>query len=84
MALAPAASKLADQVSQEWDDLPPLVLPLELRLTAEEFWQVCAANPKAVLERSADDLFIPMTPPGGDTGRRTARLLGSGRLEPPT
>ncbi len=47
-------------------------------------WQVYAANPKAVLERSADGLFIPMTPPGGDTGRRTARLLGSGRLEPPT
>ena len=55
--------------------LPPLLLPHDLRLTPEQFALVCAANPEAVLELTADGQLIAMTPTGGDTGRRNTRLL---------
>jgi Uma2 family endonuclease len=53
----------------------PLVLPQELQLTLEQFELVCAANPEAVLELAAQGHLISMTPTGGDTGTRNARLL---------
>ncbi len=59
---------------------PPgeLTLPRELseglRFTPEQFALLCAANPEAVLELSAEGHLIAMTPTGGDTGRRNSRL----------
>ena len=40
----------------------PLQLQADLRLTPEQFEQVCAANPEAVLELSADGQLITMPP----------------------
>ena len=55
--------------------LEPLVLPPGLTLTPEQFALVCEANPEAVLELSAAGQVIAMTPTGGETSRRNARLL---------
>jgi Uma2 family endonuclease len=55
--------------------LPPLLLPLDLRLNPEQFALVCAANPEAVLELAADGQLIAMTPTGGDTGVRNSLLI---------
>lgn len=52
-----------------------LVLPPGLTLTPEQFALVCKANPEAVLELSAAGQVIAMTPTGGETSRRNARLL---------
>ena len=57
------------------DGLPPLLLPLDLRLTPEQFELVCLANPEAVLELTADGQLIAMTPTGGDTGARNSLLI---------
>jgi len=54
---------------------PPLQLPADLRLTPEQFEQVCAANPEAVLELSADGQLITITPTGSDSGSRNSRLV---------
>jgi len=56
------------------DGLSPLLLPLDLRLTPEQFELVCQANPEAVLELMADGQMIAMTPTGGDTGARNHSL----------
>jgi Uma2 family endonuclease len=56
-------------------DSAALTLPWDLRLTPEQFAQVCAANPDAVLELAGDGRLIPMTPTGGDTGARNNALL---------
>jgi len=58
-----------------FDALSPLRLPDELRLTPEQFELVCAENPQAVLELSADGQLIQMTPTGGETGARNSRLV---------
>ncbi|MCS5694288.1 Uma2 family endonuclease [Cyanobium sp. FGCU-6] len=68
-AAAPAAPEAVDNA------LAPLLLPHDLRLTPEQFAQVCEANPDAVLELAADGQLIAMTPTGGETGRRNTRLL---------
>jgi hypothetical protein len=52
----------------------PLRLPWDLRLTPEQFEQVCQDNPEAVLELHADGHLIPMTPTGGETSSRNQRL----------
>ncbi|TVS02361.1 MAG: Uma2 family endonuclease [Cyanobium sp. PLM2.Bin73] len=54
--------------------LAPLQLPWHLRLTPEQFEQVCQANPDAVLELAADGQLIAMTPTGGETGQRNLAL----------
>jgi Uma2 family endonuclease len=54
--------------------LAPLQLPWHLRLTPEQFEQVCQANPDAVLELAADGQLIAMTPTGGETGQRNQTL----------
>jgi Uma2 family endonuclease len=54
--------------------LEPLLLPWGIRLTPDQFEQVCQANPDAVLELAADGQLIAMTPTGGDTGRRNLTL----------
>ena len=39
-----------------------------------QFAELCAANPYAVLELTADGQLIEMTPAGGETGRRNNRV----------
>ena len=56
------------------DALAPLLLPEDLRLSPEQFAAVCAANPQAVLELTADGQLIHMTPTGGETGARNQTL----------
>jgi Uma2 family endonuclease len=69
----PAAAPAAPEAAVS--GLPPLLLPHDLRLSPEQFAQVCEANPDAVLELAADGQLITMTPTGGETGRRNTRLL---------
>jgi Uma2 family endonuclease len=57
------------------DALAPLLLPEDLRVSPEQFAAVCAANPQAVLELTADGQLIHMTPTGGETGARNSTLL---------
>jgi Uma2 family endonuclease len=54
--------------------LAPLQLPWQLRLTPEQFEEVCQANPDAVLELAADGELIAITPTGGETGQRNQTL----------
>ena len=56
------------------DALAPLLLPEDLRFSPEQFAAVCAANPEAVLELTADGQLIHMTPTGGETGARNQTL----------
>jgi len=69
----PAAAPPAPEAAVS--GLAPLLLPHDLRLSPEQFAQVCEANPDAVLELAADGQLITMTPTGGETGRRNTRLL---------
>jgi Uma2 family endonuclease len=52
-----------------------LRLPVDVRLTPEQFAQVCAANPEAVLELDADGRLIVMTPTGSEASSRNSRLV---------
>jgi len=70
-ASPPAPSTTPEHLEREPE---PLVLPWDLRLTAEQFERVCQANPDAVLELDADGHLIAMTPTGGETGARNLRL----------
>ena len=77
MTLAPAVPDAAAvPASPPEDSLPPLLLPLDLRLTPEQFALVCQANPEAVLELTADGQLIAMTPTGGETSTRNSLLIG--------
>jgi Uma2 family endonuclease len=53
----------------------PLLLPPDLRLSPDQFARVCAANPEAVLELTADGHLITMTPTGSETGSRNSELI---------
>jgi Uma2 family endonuclease len=53
----------------------PVELTSSLRLTPEQFEQLCQVNPEAVLELAADGHLIAMTPTGGDTGARNGELF---------
>ena len=55
--------------------LAPLLLPLALLLTPEQFEAVCKANPDAVLELDASGHVIHTTPTGSETGARNGTLL---------
>lgn len=70
MALAPPAATPPPDL-----EAPPLRLPLDLRLTPEQFEQVCHANPEAVLELDADGRLIVMTPTGSEASSRNSRLI---------
>jgi Uma2 family endonuclease len=70
MALAPPAATAQPPGFEP----APLLLPWDLRLTPEQFEQVCQANSQAVLELTADGLVVVMTPTGGETGPRCLRL----------
>ena len=62
---------------------------LLIRLSSEQFAQVCQSNPDAVLELAADGRLIALTPTGSETGARNSRLViavaalgrSAGRLE---
>lgn len=69
------AMTLATAPASPSDSLPHLRLPAELRLTPEQFEQVCAANREAVLELGADGRVIAMTPTGSETSGRNSRLV---------
>ncbi|MEB3260012.1 MAG: Uma2 family endonuclease [Cyanobacteriota bacterium] len=53
----------------------PLALTGSLRLNPEEFAEVCAANPDAVLELAPDGALIPMTPTGSEASGRNGALV---------
>ena len=57
------------------DALAPLLLPVDLRLTPEQFERVCAENREAVLELDAEGRLIMMTPTGSETGSRNGELF---------
>lgn len=42
-----------------------------IKLTAEQFYQLCAENPDLKLERNANGELIVMPPTGGETGKRS-------------
>jgi Uma2 family endonuclease len=71
----PAATAPSVPTALAADGLPPLLLPLDLKLTPEQFELVCQANPEAVLELTADGQLIAMTPTGGDTSSRNSLLI---------
>jgi Uma2 family endonuclease len=52
----------------------PVSLCTALRLTPDQFAELCVANPDAVLELAADGFLICMTPTGSETGARNADL----------
>ena len=53
----------------------PMALTASLRLTPEQFAQLCDVNPDAVLELAADGSLIPITPTGSETGARNGELF---------
>ncbi|WP_310417599.1 Uma2 family endonuclease [Chamaesiphon sp. OTE_8_metabat_110] len=46
-----------------------------LRLTDEQFYQLCITNPEHPLELTSEGVLIVMPPVGGDSGNREADLL---------
>lgn len=75
MVTLPSPRELMDPLGLASGLTLPIALTATLRLTTEEFAELCAANPDAVLELAADGSLIPMTPTGGETGARNADLL---------
>ena len=53
-----------------------LTLNLEpiIKLTSEQFYQLCQANPDLKLERNAQGELIVMPPTGGETGKRNSNI----------
>ncbi|NJL68092.1 MAG: Uma2 family endonuclease [Microcoleus sp. SM1_3_4] len=45
-----------------------------IKLTAEQFYQLCAEHPDLKLERNANGELIVMPPTGGETGKRNSKL----------
>ncbi|MEO1378403.1 MAG: Uma2 family endonuclease [Cyanobacteria bacterium J06635_10] len=46
-----------------------------IKLTQEQFYQLCEANPELKLERNAQGELIVMPPTGGETGRSNVNLI---------
>ncbi|MBD2198767.1 MULTISPECIES: Uma2 family endonuclease [Calothrix] len=57
--------------------MTPLTLNLNsvIKLTSEEFYQLCQDNPDLKLERNAAGELIIMPPTGGETGKRNVNLI---------
>jgi Uma2 family endonuclease len=54
-------------------------LPVDLstlKLTDEQFYQLCVTNPEQPLELTAQGVLIVMSPVGGESGKREFRLSG--------
>jgi Uma2 family endonuclease len=52
-------------------------LPLDLstlKLSSEQFYQLCIANPEQPLELTHDGILIVMSPVGGESGRKELEL----------
>ena len=52
-------------------------LPLDLstlKLTDEQFYQLCVANPEQPLELTAEGVLVFMSPVGGESGKRESEL----------
>jgi Uma2 family endonuclease len=47
-----------------------------LKLTDEQFYQLCVTNPEQPLELTAQGVLIVMPPVGGESGKREFRLSG--------
>jgi len=45
-----------------------------IKLTSDQFYQLCAANPNLKLERNANGELIAMSPTGGETGKRNSNI----------
>ena len=45
-----------------------------IKLTSEQFYQLCEENPDLKLERNASGELIAMSPTGGETGKRNSKL----------
>ncbi|MGB3263995.1 MAG: Uma2 family endonuclease [Microcoleus sp.] len=45
-----------------------------IKLTSEQFYQLCESNPDLKLERSANGELIAMPPTGAETGKRNSKL----------
>ncbi|MBE9092637.1 Uma2 family endonuclease [Tychonema sp. LEGE 07203] len=45
-----------------------------IKLTSEQFYQLCESNPDLKLERSANGELIAIPPTGGETGKRNVKL----------
>jgi len=45
-----------------------------IKLTSDQFYQLCAANPNLKLERNANGELIAMPPTGGETGKRNSNI----------
>jgi len=60
--LAPLFAEASESAPLEADGLPPLLLPLELRLSTEPFALVREVIPDALLDLAADGQQILMTP----------------------
>ena len=45
-----------------------------IKLTSEQFYQLCQANPDLKLERNANGELIVMPPTGGETGKRNSNI----------
>ena len=69
-----SASRAASELTTPFHALAPLRVPPDLRLTPEQFAQLCAENREAVLELAADGSLIVMTPTGSETGARNSRI----------
>ncbi|BAY30081.1 hypothetical protein NIES2107_19250 [Nostoc carneum NIES-2107] len=52
-----------------------LKLDSVIKLTSEEFYQLCQDNPDLKLERNAAGELIIMPPTGGETGKRNVNLI---------
>ncbi len=49
--------------------------PSKLRMNDEEFFEFCQLNPELRIERTSEGDIIDMSPTGGKTGRRNAKLI---------
>jgi Uma2 family endonuclease len=69
-----SASPLEADTAIPFHAMAPLRVLPDLRLTPEQFAQLCAENREAVLELAADGSLIVMTPKGSEPGARNSRI----------
>ncbi len=67
-------SPLPTSFPPEQETYPALNLS-SLRLTEEQFYQLCITNPEQPLELTHEGILITMSPVGGESGNRESDLL---------
>ncbi|MEO0456345.1 MAG: Uma2 family endonuclease [Cyanobacteria bacterium P01_A01_bin.114] len=50
-------------------------LPASTRLSDDQFYELCVANPDIKIERTSTEELVFMPPTGGETGKRNAELI---------